>query len=104
MSRLPAIEAIIEVLLSKTKAEDRLKDEPLILASDAQSFLSGNTISFLEFTQALNKSRTLLNDIYEPVFNKRIFQVYDQLKEIAAEVNANSVKDQIKRSKTKKKK
>jgi hypothetical protein len=48
--RLPAIEAIIEVLLSKTKAEERLKDEPLILTSDAQTFLSGNTISFLEFT------------------------------------------------------
>ena len=43
-----------------------------------------------------------MNEIYEPVFNKRIFQVYDQLKEIAAEVNTNSVKDQIKRAKTKK--
>jgi hypothetical protein len=64
--------------------------------------LSGNTISFLEFVQALNKSRSLLNEIYEPVFNKRIFQVYDQLKEIAAEQNAASMKDQIKRAKTKK--
>lgn len=90
------------MLLSKTKAENKLKDEPLILSSDAQAFLSGNTISFLEFVQALNKSRSLLNEIYEPVFNKRIFQVYDQLKEIAAEVNTGSVKDQIKRQKTKK--
>lgn len=90
---MPPIEAIIEVLLTKTKAEEKLKEEPLILATDAQNFLSGNSISFLEFVQAINKSRTLLNDIYEPVFNKRIFQVYDQLKEIAAEVNANSVKD-----------
>lgn len=64
--------------------------------------MSGNTISFLEFVQALNKSRSLLNEIYEPVFNKRIFQVYDQLKEIAAEVSTGSVKDQIKRAKTKK--
>ena len=50
------------------------------------------------------KSRTLLNDIYDPIFNKRVFQVYDQLKEIAAEQNTNSVKDQFKKSKSKKKK
>lgn len=66
-----------EVLLSKTKAEEKLKNEPLILSSDAQSYLSGNTISFLEFTQGIIKSRSLLMEIYEPVFNKRIFQVYD---------------------------
>jgi hypothetical protein len=42
---------VIEVLLTKTKAEERLKDEALILASDAQSYLSGNTISYLEFMQ-----------------------------------------------------
>ena len=99
---LPPIEAVIEVLLTKTKAEDKLKDEPLVLSADVQTYLSGNTISYLEFTQGIMKSRSLLNDIYEPVFNKRIFQVYDQLKEIAAEVNANSVKDSIKRAKTKK--
>jgi hypothetical protein len=64
---------VIEVLLSKTKAEEKLKDEPLILSTDAQAFLGGNTISFLEFVQALNKSRSLLYEIYEPVFNKRIF-------------------------------
>ena len=50
------------------------------------------------------KSRTLLNDIYEPVFNKRVFQVYDQLKEIAAEQTSAAVKEQIKRAKTNKKK
>ena len=47
---LPNIEAVTEVLLSKTKAEEKLKNEPLILSTDAQSYLSGNTISFLEFT------------------------------------------------------
>jgi hypothetical protein len=71
------MEAVTEVLLTKTKAEEKLKNEPLILSSDAQSYLSGNTISFLEFTQGIIKSRSLLNEIYEPVFNKRIFQVYD---------------------------
>ena len=71
--RLPPIEAVLEVLLTKTKAEDKLKDEALILATDAQSFLTGYTISFLEFSQGLIKNKTLINDIYEPVFNKRIF-------------------------------
>jgi hypothetical protein len=47
---LPTIEAVTEVLLGKTKAEEKLKNEPLILSSDAQSYLSGNTISFLELT------------------------------------------------------
>ena len=32
---LPAIEAILELLLIKTKAEDKLKDESLILVNDA---------------------------------------------------------------------
>ena len=32
--RLPPIEAILEVLLTKTKAEEKLKDEALILVSD----------------------------------------------------------------------
>jgi len=47
---LPPIEAILEVLLTKTNAESRLKDEPLILVSDATNYLTGNTISFLEFS------------------------------------------------------
>ena len=47
---LPPIEAILEVLLTKTKAEEKMKDESLVLAIDAVNYLSGNTISFLEFT------------------------------------------------------
>ena len=49
-NRLPPVEAVMEVLLIKTKAEDKLKEDPLILVQDVQGFLSGNTISFLEFT------------------------------------------------------
>jgi hypothetical protein len=33
--RLPPIEAVLEVLLTKTRAEEKLKDEPLILINDA---------------------------------------------------------------------
>eukprot|EP00347_Sterkiella_histriomuscorum_P016943 403351256 len=104
---LPPIEAILEVLLSKTKAEEKLKDEPLILSTDAVNYLSGNTISFMEFNQGMIRSKTLINEqLYEPVFNKRIFQVYDQLKEIAAAESGSGggVKESIKRAKTKKKK
>jgi hypothetical protein len=70
---LPNIESILEVLITKTNAEQKFKNEPLILASDAVALLSGNTISYLEFSQAMVRSRTLLGEIYEPVFNKRIF-------------------------------
>lgn len=47
---LPPIEAILEALLTKTNAEVKLKDEPLVLVNDAVNHLTGNTISFLEFT------------------------------------------------------
>ena len=50
MFSLPAIEAILEVLLNKTNAEEKLKNEPLILINDTSHFLTGNTISFSEFS------------------------------------------------------
>ena len=74
-----------------------------MLADEAINELSG-TISYVEFSQSLVKNRNILNQIYEPVYNKRIFQVYDQLKEIASEATPVVVKEQIKRTKTKKKK
>ena len=43
------MESVIEVLLTKTKADEKLKDEPLVLSADVQTYLSGNTISYLEF-------------------------------------------------------
>lgn len=45
-----------------------------------------------------------MEDIFEPVFNKKRFEIYDQLKEIAAEQSSAAVKEQIKRAKTNKKK
>jgi hypothetical protein len=38
------------MLLVKTRAEEKLKDEAIILVSDASNYLSGNTISFIEFS------------------------------------------------------
>ena len=42
-------------------------------------------MSYIEFSQAMIRNKTLLTDIYEPIFNKRVFQIQDKLKEIAAE-------------------
>ncbi len=73
----PSVESILEILITKTKTEEKLKDESLILIQDAATYLTGYTISYLEFVQGMIRSKTLLNEIYEPVFNKRIFTVYD---------------------------
>ena len=61
---LPPIEAIVEVLLTKTDAEDQVKDEPLILIDEVTGWLNGCTISYVEFSQGMIRNRTLLNEIY----------------------------------------
>jgi hypothetical protein len=43
------------------------------------------------------RNKTLLSEIYEPIYNKRVFQVQDMLKEIAAEQAASVVKEQMKK-------
>ena len=75
----------MEVLLTKTDAQGEIKDVPLILISDVTEYFKGNTISYVEFSQGMLKNKTLLQEIYEPIYNKRVFQVQDMLKEIAAE-------------------
>lgn len=70
---LPPIEAIVEVLLTKTDAEEKMKDQPLVIISDMITKLSGNTMSYVEFSQGMLKNKTLLNEIYDPIFNKKIF-------------------------------
>jgi hypothetical protein len=90
---LPPIEAVVEVLLTKTDAEDIIKDEPLILVNDLTQYLSGNTMSYVEFSQGMIKNKTLLTDIYDPIYNKRVFQVQELLKDIAAEQAASVVKE-----------
>lgn len=99
---LPPIEAVVEVLLTKTDAEDLIKEEPLILVNDLTQYLSGNTMSYVEFSQGMIRNKTLLVDIYEPIYNKRVFQLHEQLKDIAAEQAASVVKEQMKKSKAKK--
>ena len=47
---LPPIEAVVEVLLTKTDAEELIKDQPLILVNDLTQYLSGNTMSYVEFS------------------------------------------------------
>lgn len=48
------------------------------------------------------RNKTLLTDIYDPIYNKRVFQVQELLKDIAAEQAASVVKEQMKKNKTKK--
>ena len=48
-------------------------------------FLSGNTISYLEFSQGMVLNKTLLREIYEPISSQRHLTHADQLKEIASE-------------------
>ena len=99
---LPPIEAIVEVLLTKTDAGDAIKDQPLVLIQDVIAHFSGATISYVEFSQGMIRNKTLLSEIYEPIYNKRVFQVQDMLKEIAAEQAASVVKEQMKKQKGKK--
>ena len=40
------------------------------------------------------KNRTLLNDIYEPIYNKKMYSNFEQLKQIAAEQVVSASKDQ----------
>ena len=86
-NRLPPIEAIMEILVSKADpaAGQMLKEEPLCIVNDMSSLLTGFTISYLEFSQGMCQNKTLLRDIYEPVFSSHAISKLDQLKEIAAE-------------------
>ena len=77
----------MEILVTKAdpSALQMLKDEPLCIVNDMTNLLSGHTISYLEFSQGMCQNKTLLRDIYEPVFSSHAISKYDQLKEIASE-------------------
>jgi len=98
----------MEILVTKADpaAIKLLREEPLCVINDMTSLLSGYTISYLEFSQGLCQNKTLLRDIYEPVFSSHAITKYEQLKEIASEQAPAALltSTQIKRIKTKKKK
>ena len=52
IDRLPPIEAIMEILVTKAdpSAIKLLREEPLCIVNDMTSLLSGYTISYLEFS------------------------------------------------------
>ena len=60
----------MEILVSKAdpSAAQMLKEDPLCILNDMTSLLNGYTISYLEFSQGMCQNKTLLRDIYEPVF------------------------------------
>ena len=96
----------MEVLISKAapEAQEKVRKEPLCLVSDMVTFLSGYTISYLEFSQGMISNRNLLREIYEPVFSSQAISNYEQLKEIASEQASSALltATQIKRTKAKK--
>jgi hypothetical protein len=47
---LPPIEAVVEVLLTKTNAEDKISSMSVVLVSDVTKFLTGSTMSYVEFS------------------------------------------------------
>jgi len=98
----------MEILVTKADASaaQKLKEEPLCVVSDMTGLMSGHTISFLEFSQGMCQSRTMLREIYEPVFSSQVISKYDQLKEIASEAAPPNLfsAQTTKRKTTKKKK
>lgn len=98
----------MEIIVTKADptAQQMLKDEPLCVINDMSSLMSGFTISYLEFSQGMCQSKSLVRDIYEPVFVSHAIQKYEKLKEIASEQAPTTLFQgtQIKRTKTKKKK
>ena len=100
---LPTVENIIETLIYDTKLIDRLRDEPLVLADDISSELSGS-INYRKFWLGMIKNKNLILSIYDPVFNKRLIEKIDTLKKMAEEHTQVTMKEQIKRTKSKKRK
>ena len=49
---MPSIEAVLEVLIAKAEPEaaEALKTEPLVCAHDLIPYLSGQQISYVEFS------------------------------------------------------
>ena len=96
----------MEVLITKAapEAQEKVKKESLCLVSDMVTYLSGFTISYLEFSQGMISNKTLLREIYEPVFSSQAISNYDQLKEIASEQASSTLlaATQVKRAKAKK--
>ena len=98
----------MEILIQKAsqEAQDKLANEPLCVINDSVQHLSGFTISYLEFSQGMIASKTLLRDIYEPIFtSSRSLQNFEQLKEIANEQASSALltSTQVKRTKGKRK-
>lgn len=100
---LPTIENIIEALIYDTPLVEKLKEEPLVLADDLSADLSG-TINFRKFCTGMVKNRNLILSIYEPTFSKHAFEKTENLKKMAEEHTQITMKEQIKRTKSKKKK
>ena len=55
------------------------------MVSDLSGYLSGHTISYLEFTQGMIASKTIMREIYETTLAPKVTNNMEALKEIALE-------------------
>lgn len=101
-SPFPTIEFLLESMIYGTELENKLKDKPLVLAQEIISELSGY-ISYHQFVTGMINNRNLIRSLYEPTYNKRSTERLDNLKKMAEKHAQIVVKDQIKRTKSKKK-
>jgi len=100
---LPTVENILEAMIFETDIEEKLSSEPLVLAEDIVPHLTG-TISYKKFCNGMLKNRNLILSIYKPAFSNLTFEKIEALKKLAEEHHQVSNKEQIKRTKSKKKK
>lgn len=99
---LPTNENLLEALIYNTDIENKLLNEPLVLANDIVSELTGS-ISYRSFVKGMINNRNLIRHLYEPVYNKRTTERLENLKKMAEQHTQITMKDQIKRTKSKKK-
>jgi len=95
----------MEVLITKAspEASAKLQSESLVVVSDFIPFLSGNTISYLEFSQGMVANKTLIREIYDPISTQKAVNL-DLLKEIASEQASSTLLIAAQTKKTNKKK
>lgn len=95
----------MEVLITKASPDalSKLQSDPLVVVSDFVPFLSGNTISYLEFSQGMVANKTLIREIYDPISTQKAVN-WDQLKEIAGEQASSTLLTAAQIKKTQKKK
>lgn len=80
---MPPLEIVLEIFLGE-KCKKLAEKEVLLLPEEAKGELEGLT-SYLEFAQEVAKNAKIIRLIYEPVYNKKLSQLQDTLKDMASD-------------------